>query len=241
MNILIIEDEALYADQLQMVVESLNHTVCGLINNAEEALRLLETTNPDMALVDINLAGEMNGLELGKWIKRFKEIPIIYVTSFQATEYFNQAKALSAFAFLEKPIDKERLARTIELGLQFYQQKQETPSDKKPIDKLPELVIKIKAKYIKINQKDIAYIEAEDKYCNIYLDDGTVYVERTSLKDINNKLTPELFAQTHRSYIVNLDKVRETDTADFTISVNQKHIPLGNTYKDYFLKKFGVS
>lgn len=240
MNILIIEDEALYADQLQMVVESLGYNVCGVIDNAEEALRILEVANPDMAIIDINLSGEMNGLELGKWIKRFKEIPIIYVTSYQDTEYFNQAKALSAYAFLEKPINKEQLARTIALGFQFYQQQNDKQSDKKSVEKKPELMIKIKAKYIKINQKDIAFIEAEDKYCNIHLDDGTVYVERTSLKDINNKLAPEMFAQTHRSYIVNLEKVRETDTADFTINVNQQHIPLGNTYKEYFLKKFGV-
>src|SRR5690606_2973871 len=102
------------------------------------------------------------------------------------------------------------------------------------------LLVKIKAKYIKIKQKDIAYISADDKYCSIYLDDGTVYMERISLKDLNNKLSPKLFAQTHRSYIVNLSKVQETDTSDFTIKVNKKHIPLGNTYKDYFLKKFGL-
>jgi len=67
-----------------------------------------------------------------------------------------------------------------------------------------------------------------------------VYLERISLKELNKKLSPRLFAQTHRSYIVNLNNVQETDTAEFTIKVNGNQIPLGDTYKDYFLKKFGA-
>lgn len=241
MNIFIVEDEALYADQLAMVVEQAGHTVCGTATNAEEALRLFEKSQPDMALVDINLAGEMDGLELGKWLKRFKnDMLIIFITAHYAdVEYFEKAKQLSAYAFLKKPIDETDLSRTIALAFQYNTTLADVGT-RSYVDDHQTLLVKIKARYIKVDQNDITHIVAEDKYCSIHLKDGTVYLERISLKELNKKLSPRLFAQTHRSYIVNLSNVQETDTAEFTIKVSGHRIPLGDTYKAYFLKKFGA-
>jgi len=241
MNVFIIEDEDLYADQLAMVVEQTGHAVCGTASNAEEALRLVEKRNADMALIDINLAGEMDGLELGKWLKRFKDdILIIFITAHYAdVEYFERAKQLSAYAFLKKPLDATDLSRTIELAFQ-YNATQADVGTRGDADDHRTLLVKIKAKYIKVDQNDITHIVAEDKYCSIHLKDGTEYLERISLKELNKKLSPRLFAQTHRSYIVNLNHVQETDLSEFTIKVDGHHIPLGDTYKDYFLKKFGA-
>lgn len=241
MKVFIVEDEDLYADQLEMLVERAGHTVCGMATNAEEALRLFERSEADMALIDINLAGEMDGLELGKWLKRFKEdILIIFVTAHYAdVDYFEKAKQLSAYAFLKKPIDEISLSRTISLAF-GYQAKAADHRQDVVTEDHRVLVVKAKAKYVKIDQHDIAYIAADDKYCAIHLKNGTEHLERTSLKELNKKLSPRLFAQTHRSYIVNLDHVQETDTSEFTIKVNDTCIPLGDTYKDYFLKKFGV-
>jgi len=240
MNIFIIEDEALYADQLAMVVEQSGHTVCGVAGNAEEALRLFERSDADMALIDINLAGAMDGLELGKWLRRFKDIAIIFVTAhYEDVTYFERAKQLAAYAFLKKPIDKTDLSRTIALAFQ-YQAKVAGAESGRAADDQQALLVKIKAKYIKVNQNEITHIVAEDKYCAIHVLGGNVYLERTSLKELNKKLSPRLFAQTHRSYIVNLNHVQETDLSEFTIKVDGHHIPLGDTYKDYFLKKFGA-
>lgn len=244
MNVFIIEDESLYAEQIQMVVEQAGHQVCGVAGNAEDALRLFEQCEADMALIDINLEGGMNGLELGRWLKRFKDIPIIYITShYDDEEYFESAKQLAAYAFLQKPVDVIQLSRTIELafrhrvapGIRLDTEPQEREGDDWQI-----LLVKKRSKYIKINQYDITHIMAEDKYCAIHLRDGSVYLERTTMKDLSKKLSPALFAQTHRSFIVNLREVQETDTADFTIKVNGHLIPLGDTYKAFFLRKFGV-
>lgn len=241
MNVFIVEDEDLYADQLAMLTEQAGHTVCGMATNAEEALRLFEKSRADMALIDINLAGEMDGLELGKWLKRFREdVLIIFITAHYAdVEYFERAKQLSAYAFLKKPIEVTDLSRTIALAFQYNTTQADIGNRSQP-DYRHTLLVKIKAKYIKVDQNDITHIVAEDKYCAIHLKDGTVYLERIPLKELNKKLSPRLFAQTHRSYIVNLNNVQETDTAEFTIKVSGHRIPLGDTYKDYFLKKFGA-
>ncbi|WP_127846596.1 LytR/AlgR family response regulator transcription factor [Psychroflexus aestuariivivens] len=239
MKFLIVEDESLYADQLQMIVEQCGYEVCGLTDHAEEALKIFESQAPDIAIIDINLAGQMNGLELGKWLKRFKpNMLIIFITSLQEEKYFEGAKEISAFSFLNKPIDQQVLQRTIKLASQFLisNNKQENGED----NILKDLLVKNRSKYIKVKQKEITYISAEDKYCSIHLDNGKSYIERITLKDLNQKLSPDIFAQSHRSYIVNLDKVEETDTSDYTIKIKENHIPLGETYKTYFLKKIGI-
>lgn len=247
MNILIVEDEELYADQLQMLISRLGHKTCAVVENAEEALIQFDRHSVDLALVDINLKGEMDGLELGKWLRRFSNIPIIFITShYDNQEYFEKASQVQAFGFIRKPVDETELLRTMTLALSYG-------SDVQPFEgsslvgnkghSLPfneSLLLQMRSKLIKINQDEILYIEADDKYCTLFLEDGRQFQERGSLREMSKKLSPSKFAQSHRSFIVNLEHIQEINTAEFTIKMQNYWIPLGNTYKDYFLKKFGV-
>lgn len=239
MNILIVEDESLYAEQLQIIVENLNHNVCGIAESAEDALNLFGLQNPDMALIDINLKGEIDGLELGKWFSRYKKTIIIYITSFHEKEYFERAKQIAAFAFLKKPINEETLSRSIELAFEYEKKNNLFNLYQNTVDN-NSLLIKQKSKYIKVHQEDITHISADDKYCTIFTGNDKKYIERITLKELNLKLNPKYFAQSHRSYIVNLKNTQEVNTADLTIKVKNYVLPLGNTYKEYFLKKFGI-
>lgn len=237
MNFLIVEDEYLYAQQLEMMVEKLGYEVAGISESAESALGIYDKASPDIAIIDIHLKGEMNGLELGKWLNRFDEnIIIIFITSLQDEKYFEQAREMAAFSFLTKPVEEETLKRTIELAIQHRKKNRE----KHKVSANEHLFIKNRSKHIKLYQKDILYIEAEDKYCNIVLANNTKHLERTSLTSINKKLDPDLFAQTHRSFILNLSKVEEIDPSDMTIKLAEHILPLGESFKKYFLKRIGV-
>jgi len=245
MDILIVEDEELYADQLQLLIRRIGHHPCAVAESAEEALKKFEMHQIDLAIIDINLKGEMDGLELGKWLRRLSQLPVIFITShYDNDEYFEKASLLSAFGFIRKPLDETQLFRTITLALNY-----QSASHTNPIfatESLPPqpplkaaLLIQSKSKLVKIKQEDILFIEADDKHCTIHLDDGQQYLERISLKEISKKLLPQIFAQSQRSFIVNLDKIQEINTSEFTIKIQDFWIPLGNSYKEYFLKKFG--
>lgn len=243
-NIFIIEDEILYLEQLQLIVEKAGHKVCGFAQNAEETLKKFETSEADLALIDINLNGEMSGLEIGRWLKRFKDIPLIYITSYyNQDEYFEGAKKTGAYAFLSKPIEEVHLARTIELALNTIPEPKLSSNSAHNLSAYQEdtLLLRKKTKYIKIFQQDITHIVAQDKYCVIHLKDGTTHQERITLKDLGKKLSPKLFAQIHRSFIVNLQEVEATDLSKWTINIGKHQLPLGDTYKDYFLYRFGVT
>lgn len=247
MNILIVEDEELYADQLQLLIKRIGHNPCAVAESAEEALKKFRMNQIDLAIIDINLKGEMDGLELGKWLRRLSNLPVIFITShYDNDEYFEKASLLSAFGFIRKPLDETQLLRTITLALNY-----QSGSNTNPIspaeDNLPQpplratLLIQLKSKLVKIKQEDILFIEADDKHCTIHLKDGRQYLERISLKEISKKLLPQMFAQSQRSFIVNLDKIQEINTSELTIKIQDFWIPLGNSYKDYFLKKFGLN
>lgn len=237
MKFLVVEDEKLYAQQLEMQIEQLNFSLIDIAEDAETALKLFDKQKPDIALIDINLKGEMNGLELGKWLKRFDEkIIIIFITSLQGEEYFEQAKEMAAFSFLTKPVEQTTLKRTIELAL--AQHKKEIK--KEEFSEFGDLFIKNRSKHIRIKQIEILFVEADDKYCNIYIENKKRLIERSSLTQFNKRLDPNLFAQTHRSYTINLSKVEEINTSDMTIKLGNHAIPLGESFKKYFLKKIGV-
>ncbi len=237
MRFIIVEDEVLFAQQLEMIVEKLKHEVCGTAESAENALKIFEKQKPDIALIDINLKGEMNGLELGKWFKRFDDnMIIIFITSLQDEKYFEQAKELVAFSFLKKPVDEETLKRTIALATEHRLKGRE----KNTTSAFEHIFIKNRSKYIKIQQDEILFVEADDKYCNIHTLDGSKHLERITLSKINKKLNPKLFAQTHRSFIVNLSKVNEIDASDMTVKIADQYLPLGESFKQYVLKRIGV-
>src|SRR5690606_37007565 len=139
----------------------------------------------DLALIDINLAGEMDGLEVGKWLKRFRDIPIIFVTAHYEDEaYFERAKELAAYAFVKKPIDETELSRTIALAVEYQAEQAAKTDPNQAVTRPQTLLIKVKTKYIRINQLNISCIEAKDKHCAIHLTNGMAYLERITLKEL---------------------------------------------------------
>ncbi len=237
MNFIIVEDETLYAQQLEMLVEKLGYNLSGVAEDAETALKLFNKQKPDIALIDINLKGEMNGLELGKWLKRFDEkVIIIYITSLHDEKHFEEAKEMAAFSYLTKPVEQTTLKRTIQLATEHFK----NGNKKDDVVSHEYLFVKNRSKHIRVKQADILFIEADDKYCNIYFENRKKLTERITLTDINKKLDPKLFAQTHRSFIVNLSKVEEIDSSDMTIKLSKHYVALGESFKQYFMKRIGV-
>src|SRR5690348_9836248 len=78
-QILIAEDDATVAQELKCRLESLGYEVAGITHCAEEAVALAERLRPDLVLMDIQLAGEMDGIEAAEQIRKFR-VPLVYVS-----------------------------------------------------------------------------------------------------------------------------------------------------------------
>jgi signal transduction histidine kinase len=124
-NVLICEDEDLIAHDIQSNLEELGYNVCGITDSCAEAIRLINNTKPDIALMDICLKGEVNGIQTAEILKREHSIPVIYLTSLSDSETIEQAKKTEPLGYINKPFNRKELKSAIEIGLYRHRQQQE--------------------------------------------------------------------------------------------------------------------
>jgi two-component system, LytTR family, response regulator len=238
MNILIVEDEPNYADTLEMFIDELGYNIAGIAGEVNTAKQIFNSEKPDLVLMDINLHGDVTGIDLAKEFQSTNPTPIIFITSFDDKETFEKAKATGPHAYLIKPFDPDTLERSIELAVQSAFSEDEKVFDKNTNVALARdcFFVKERNRLIKIKIAEVLWIEVEDKYCNLHIK-GRKYVLRQSLKDLAEKLDPAVFVQTHRSYIVNANEIEDIDYALYIVRIHGQEIPLGKSYKDELVQR----
>ena len=117
-RILIVEDDGIIARHLQAVLKKFGYQVHALVATGEEALQLVAQSPPDLALMDIELAGEMDGVETAEQLQSHYQIPVVYLTAFAGDQLVQRAKLTNPFGYLTKPFEERHLHATLELALQ---------------------------------------------------------------------------------------------------------------------------
>lgn len=105
LNVLLVEDEAIIALDMKGILQKSGYRVCDVVSTGETALKALESKNPDLVLMDIRLAGKMDGLETSRRIRKNSDVPIIFVTAYMDNETRKQAEILKPSGFIGKPIN----------------------------------------------------------------------------------------------------------------------------------------
>lgn len=116
-TILIVEDDAILALDLQRMLVRLDYMVAGPLASGEEALALLSGKSVDLVLMDIELAGAMNGIAAAEIIHRTMGIPVVFLTGFSQGPLLKQAKIAAPYGYLIKPVPERELAATLEMAL----------------------------------------------------------------------------------------------------------------------------
>jgi CheY-like chemotaxis protein len=114
LKILLIEDDAIVAYSTMMVIKEIGHEVTYIAHSGEEAIELLKDELPDLTLIDMSLAGRMDGIELAGRIKADYDIPLIVLTAYSDNELEEKAKKAGCRGYLIKPVDPEELRNTFE-------------------------------------------------------------------------------------------------------------------------------
>lgn len=238
MKILIVEDEQNYADTLEMFVDQLGYESVGVASKGKLAMSLFDEHNPDLVLMDINLDGELTGIDLARIFQGQRPIPIIFITSFDDKETFSKAKQTGPYAYLIKPFEPSALQRSMELALQhaYADGEQVFDSQEEVVLASTCFFVKDRSKLVKIKLEEILWVEVEDKYCMIHTKDRK-FALRQSLKDLAKKLDTSIFVQTHRSFIVNALEIDDIDLSLFVVRINGTEVPLGRAHKEEFIKR----
>lgn len=248
LRILAIEDNPLHAGKLEMLLDELGYFLIEVVNNASEAIRMFRATKPDVVLMDVDLGGEKDGIDIAQQINEINPVPIIFITSFTDKTTFDRAKSTEPYAYMIKPVEKASLQASIELAVlrfakDYFKETVEgdffTGWSQNMLAK-ESFFIKTGNGLEKIRYAEVLWIHvAVDRYCDI-VTGSKVFTIRASLKQLEDKLSPYQFVRTHRTHIVNIQKIDAISEQDMTVTIGEQIIPLGQAYKQVLMQKLNI-
>jgi len=124
-GILIIEDEALVARDIESRLRQLGHRVVGVAHNPRQAIEKAEQERPDLLLCDIHLKDKIDGIDVARAITDKLQIPVIFLTAYSDRETVRRAKALGPYGYVLKPVEMPDLQIAIEMAMHKFGIEQE--------------------------------------------------------------------------------------------------------------------
>ena len=230
MNCIIVDDEELQVSLCKMLIqEHTNLKLEGTFSNALEALDFIKSTKHiDLIFLDIMLP-DISGFELLSLLKDSPQVILMSSTTKYAIEAFDFDHVLD---YLLKPLKKNRFLKAVNkaIGKREIQINTSQKSSK-------SFYVQSDKRLIKVNPKEIDFVEACGNYVFIYLGDQKIFTY-CSLKKLSEKLDDDHFVQTHRSFIINIDKIK--DIEDNSVLIGNKIIPISRRFRKNVLKCIDV-
>jgi DNA-binding LytR/AlgR family response regulator len=219
---LVIDDEPLALQVIQMHLDKISGIeIVSAFQNPIEALDVLKSTKIDLIFLDIEMP-LLSGID---FLKTLQNPPkVIFTTAYR--NYATESYELDVVDYLLKPISFTRFLKAINK----YKNLESLTVTKSAINEEinDHLYVNTNRKFVKLNFKDVLYIESVKDYVKVHLNDKTV-ITKDSISNFKQKL-PNEFLRIHRSFIVNSNKVTAFTKVDVEIGATE--IPIGASYKD---------
>ena len=231
---IIVDDEPLAVAQLEKYVERVPFLVnVGSCTSAAEAMEILATGNVDAMFVDINMP-DIDGVQLVRSLAR----PPMVVFTTAYSEYAIEGFRLDAIDYLLKPIAFDSFLKAANKLKLIFGIKNPAMPTPEPVDAVANDCLYVKSDYrmLRVPISSIKYIEGMSEYVRIFVDDSTKpIVSLLSMKKLEENLPADTFMRVHRSYLVNLNKVKEVSKMRIVYD-NDVYVPIGEMYKDRFFE-----
>jgi len=191
--------------------------------DAVEAIAWLEKEKVDLVFLDIQMP-DINGIQF--YNSMAQKPMVIFTTAF--SEYAVEGFNVNAIDYLLKPFEYDRFVKAVYKAKEYYEFtiNQEI--------RLSSIFVKADYQLVKINLKDVLFIEGLDDYIRIHLPENKTILTLMSLKAIAEKLPQNEFVRIHRSYIVPLGRIEKISSKK--IEIAGREIPVGISYADEFFK-----
>lgn len=238
LKLLIVEDDPIIAADLERAMKKMGYVVIDAVESGEEALEIVVQDTPDLVLMDIQLEGDLDGIDTAHMISKQQAIPIIYLTSNTDERTFNRAKLTQPHGFLSKPFRLTDIKHSIDLAFLDDNPSPEAieknEKETRAVKIKESVFVKSRDHLVKIKLDEIMFIEADSCYCTIKtIDDSHLIV--STLKKFASSIENDSLIRIHRSYIVHLQHIDKI--GDAYVMIDNKMIPIGRSFREAFFSK----
>ena len=211
---LVVDDEQLAREELCFLLESVPEVeVVGQAQNGLEAVALVERLAPELLFLDIQMPG-LDGFQVVRELMGRDDVPrFIFVTAYD--RYAIKAFEVNAVDYLLKPVDKTRLGEAVSRithekeGKPIAGQLERLLGTLERTNAQKRLVVKVGDRFMLVDASDVIYAMVEDGVVTIATDRVTGTSNVRTLDELTASLDADVFWRVHRSYIVNLQRIKE--------------------------------
>lgn len=222
-----VDDEPLALKLVETFIEQTPFLqLVGSCDSAIEAMKMIGEKGPDLLFLDINMPN-LNGMEFARLLQSGPQPSpkIIFTTAYN--HFAIEGYKVNAIDYLLKPFNYEEFLRAATKALNLSQAAA-------PVAEPAEesVFIKVEYQWVRVDYKDILYIEGLKDYVKLHLESSKDILSLTSLKTLEERLPTSRFMRVHRSYIVALDKI--SSISKTSLHINSTEIPVGEQYREAF-------
>jgi DNA-binding LytR/AlgR family response regulator len=214
-KILIVEDEAVIAEHLKMMLENSGFANIELAYNKESAINFLTTKRPDLILLDIHMQNELDGIELADHINAKYKIPFIFITAHSDNLIISKATKTKPEAYITKPFKNADVFAAVNIAVNNSTKTENLFSFKDGYDE------------IFLKNESILFIKSEKNYIDLVTVDKK-YTLRNSLEWFLQTNTGKEFKRIHRSFIININHVNKLSSS--SVEIDGFSIPISRKY-----------
>jgi len=226
MNCIIIDDDKLSTKIIQEFVEKTDDlNLAGQFDSAVSAINYLskqDNESVDLIFLDIEMP-EMSGID---FLKSLDKLPQVIVYS-SKEKYAIDSYEYNVTDYLLKPVQYGRFIKAVKRARERFDEKETVTRENN------EIFVKNNSSLVRVKYDDILWIEALENYVvlNTFKDKFTIHF---TMKAISEKMPPERYVRVHRSFIVNINKIKVIEDNSVVINYEggSKIIPIGKSYKD---------
>jgi len=193
-----VEDEMVIAMTIASTLKKLNYTIAFQASNYTGAITMIQNESPDLLLLDINLGGQKDGIDIAEYVRANYNIPIIFLTANSDLATVQRAKLVKPNAYLLKPFTKDDLFIAIEIAIHNYNKTRPNVIEN------DHLIVKSGNEYFNLKFSHLVFIESNENYVKINLLSGKMVIIRSTLAEIQEKLPSSSFLRINRSIIVHV-------------------------------------
>ncbi|MFT6948571.1 MAG: DNA-binding LytR/AlgR family response regulator [Vicingaceae bacterium] len=215
-RILVVDDEPFIALTIKKILTNLGYLQTDIAHSEQKAKQIITNQKIDLAILDINLNGNEEGINLAKKCLAL-QIPFFYVSSYTDTKTLDKALETAPGAYVIKPFLKANIYSAIELTIGKKAKKED-----------PIITIKEAGEYYRIKQSEILYIKSDDVYIEI-ITATRRYLYRDSIKNFLLQFDWANLIKVHRAYAINLQHISKASAT--SVFIGETELPVSRTYK----------